>query len=149
MESSIASIASSPRSRCNWAGKLLDSYHKILNYAGTTRTQTGFSVHRLSCRRHYPCGLKPRRIKLLLFDAASLINRDLIYLILPSEYHRSCIHFLEVQVDSLDEFLFALHLDLPEHAARHPAEHILHQIERGAVLGNEDETESVAVRLTR
>jgi hypothetical protein len=58
-------------------------------------------------------------------------------------------------VDSLDEFLFALHPDLPEHAARHLAEHILHQIEPGAVLGNEDElkalrpTRQVALRLLR
>jgi hypothetical protein len=41
---------------------------------------------------------------------------------------------LEVEVNSLDQFLFALHPDLPEHAARHLAEHILHQIEPGAVV---------------
>jgi hypothetical protein len=46
-------------------------------------------------------------------------------------------------VDSLDEFLFALHPDLPEHAARHLAEHILHQIEPRTVLGNEDELKAL------
>jgi hypothetical protein len=46
-------------------------------------------------------------------------------------------------VDSLDEFLFALHPDFPEHAARHLAEHILHQIEPGAVLRNEDELKAL------
>jgi hypothetical protein len=58
-------------------------------------------------------------------------------------------------VDSLDEFLFALHPDLPEHAARHLAEPILHQIEPGTMLGNEDERKAlrptcqVALRLLR
>ena len=28
----------------NWAGEPLDSYQKILNYARTTKTQTGLSV---------------------------------------------------------------------------------------------------------
>jgi hypothetical protein len=74
-------------------------------------------------------------------------SKFLIHLILPSEYHRSGIHFLEVQVDSLDEFLFAVHPDLSEHAAGHLAEHILHQIEPRAVLGNEDELK--ALRPTR
>jgi hypothetical protein len=31
----------------NWAGEPLDSYQKILNYARTTRTQTGLAAHRL------------------------------------------------------------------------------------------------------
>jgi hypothetical protein len=58
-------------------------------------------------------------------------------------------------VDSLDEFLFAVHPNLPKHAAGHLAEHILHQIEPRAVLGNEDElkalrpTRRVALRLLR
>ena len=42
-------------------------------------------------------------------------------------------------MNALDEFLFAVHPDLPEHAARHLAEHVLHQIEPRTVLGNEDE----------
>jgi len=28
----------------NWPGEPLDSYHKILNYARTTQTQTGFAL---------------------------------------------------------------------------------------------------------
>ena len=58
-------------------------------------------------------------------------------------------------MDSLDEFLLALHPDLSEHAARHLAEHVLHQIEPGAVLRNEDErkalgpTRQVALRFLR
>ena len=58
-------------------------------------------------------------------------------------------------MDSLDEFLFALHPDLPEHAARHLAEHILHQIEPRTALGNKDElkalrpTRQVTLRLLR
>jgi hypothetical protein len=43
----------------NWAGEPLDSYQKILNYARTTRTQTGLQVTAYLDRRHYPCGLKP------------------------------------------------------------------------------------------
>ena len=43
----------------NWAGEPLDSYQKILNYARTTRTQTGLEVTAYLDRRHYPCGLKP------------------------------------------------------------------------------------------
>jgi Rhodopirellula transposase DDE domain len=42
----------------NWAGEPLDSYQKILNYARTTKTQTGLTVTYLD-RRNYPCGLKP------------------------------------------------------------------------------------------
>lgn len=43
----------------NWAGEPLDSYQKILNYARTTRTQTGLKVTAYLDRRYYPCGLKP------------------------------------------------------------------------------------------
>ena len=43
----------------NWAGEPLDSYQKILNYARTTKTQTGLQVTAYLDRRHYPCGLKP------------------------------------------------------------------------------------------
>lgn len=43
----------------NWAGEPLDSYQKILNYARTTRTQTGLQVTAYLDRRFYPCGLKP------------------------------------------------------------------------------------------
>jgi hypothetical protein len=43
----------------NWAGEPLDSYQKILNYARTTRTQTGLKVTAYLDRRFYPCGLKP------------------------------------------------------------------------------------------
>jgi hypothetical protein len=43
----------------NWAGEPLDSYQKILNYARTTKTQTGLKVTAYLDRRHYPCGLKP------------------------------------------------------------------------------------------
>jgi hypothetical protein len=43
----------------NWAGEPLDSYLKILNYARTTKTQTGLTVTAYLDRRNYPCGLKP------------------------------------------------------------------------------------------
>jgi hypothetical protein len=43
----------------NWAGEPLDSYQKILNYARTTKTQTGLTVTAYLGRRHYPCGIKP------------------------------------------------------------------------------------------
>jgi hypothetical protein len=43
----------------NWAGEPLDSYQKILNYARTTKTQTGLKVTAYLDRRNYPCGLKP------------------------------------------------------------------------------------------
>ena len=43
----------------NWAGEPLDSYQKILNYARTTKTQTGLTVTAYLDRRSYPCGLKP------------------------------------------------------------------------------------------
>lgn len=43
----------------NWAGEPLDSYQKILNFARTTRTQTGLAVTAYLDRRFYPCGLKP------------------------------------------------------------------------------------------
>jgi hypothetical protein len=43
----------------NWAGEPLDSYQKILNFARTTRTQTGLQVTAYFDRRYYPCGLKP------------------------------------------------------------------------------------------
>ena len=43
----------------NWAGEPLHSYQKILNYARTTRTQTGLQVTAYLDRRNYPCGLTP------------------------------------------------------------------------------------------
>ena len=43
----------------NWAGEPLDSYQKILNFARTTRTQTGLTVTACLDRRFYPCGAKP------------------------------------------------------------------------------------------
>ncbi len=43
----------------NWVGEPLDSYQKILNYARTTKTQTGLQVTAYLDRRHYLCGLKP------------------------------------------------------------------------------------------
>ena len=43
----------------NWAGEPLDSYQKILNYARTTKTQTGLQVTAYLDRHYYPCGLKP------------------------------------------------------------------------------------------
>src|SRR6202023_238794 len=43
----------------NWAGEPLDSYQKILNYARTTKTQTGLTVTAYLDRGQYPCGLKP------------------------------------------------------------------------------------------
>jgi hypothetical protein len=47
------------RSSCFWAGEPLDSYQKILNYARTTRTQSGLTVTAYIDRRNYPCGIKP------------------------------------------------------------------------------------------
>ena len=41
------------------AGEPLDSYQKILNYARTTRTQTGLKVTAYLDRHYYPRGLKP------------------------------------------------------------------------------------------
>lgn len=43
----------------NWAAEPLDSYQKILNFARTTKTQTGLTVTAYLDRRFYPCGLKP------------------------------------------------------------------------------------------
>jgi len=43
----------------NWAGEPLDSYQKILNYARTTKTETGLRVTAYLDRRYYACGLKP------------------------------------------------------------------------------------------
>lgn len=43
----------------NWAGELLESYQKILNYARTTTTRTGLSVTAHLDRRHYQTGLTP------------------------------------------------------------------------------------------
>jgi Rhodopirellula transposase DDE domain len=43
----------------NWAGEPLNSYQKILNFARTTRTQTGLTVTAYLDRRFYPCGNKP------------------------------------------------------------------------------------------
>jgi hypothetical protein len=43
----------------NWAGEPLDSYHKILRFIRSTRTQTGLSVNAHLDRRHYPTGTEP------------------------------------------------------------------------------------------
>jgi len=42
----------------NWAGKPLDSYETILNYARTTRTSTGLRVNAYLVDTPYPTGVK-------------------------------------------------------------------------------------------
>ena len=42
----------------NWAGKPLDSYQTILNYARTTRTSTGLQVSAYLVDTDYPTGVK-------------------------------------------------------------------------------------------
>lgn len=42
----------------NWAGKPLDSYETILNYARTTRTSTGLRVNAYLVDAPYPTGIK-------------------------------------------------------------------------------------------
>jgi hypothetical protein len=42
----------------NWAGRPLDSYQTILNYARTSRTSTGLEVHAYLVRTDYPNGVK-------------------------------------------------------------------------------------------
>ncbi|MGH9304818.1 MAG: ISAzo13 family transposase [Acidimicrobiales bacterium] len=42
----------------NWAGRPLDSYETILNYARTTRTSTGLQVSACLVERDYPTGVK-------------------------------------------------------------------------------------------
>jgi Rhodopirellula transposase DDE domain len=43
----------------NWAGHPLDSYETILNYARTTRTNTGLRIDAYLVRADYPTGIKP------------------------------------------------------------------------------------------
>lgn len=42
----------------NWAGRPLDSYETILNYASTTRTSTGLKVNSYLVKTDYPKGVK-------------------------------------------------------------------------------------------
>jgi hypothetical protein len=42
----------------NWAGKPLDSYQTVLNYASTTRTKTGLQVNAYLVNTNYPTGIK-------------------------------------------------------------------------------------------
>jgi hypothetical protein len=42
----------------NWAGRPLDSYETILNYASTTRTTTGLRVNAYLVNTDYPTGIK-------------------------------------------------------------------------------------------
>lgn len=42
----------------NWAGRPLDSYEAIVNYIGTTRTDTGLRVTAQLVTREYPKGRK-------------------------------------------------------------------------------------------
>jgi hypothetical protein len=43
----------------NWAGEPLDSYHKILHFIRSTRTQSGMSVSAHLDRQHYLTGTVP------------------------------------------------------------------------------------------
>jgi hypothetical protein len=52
----------------------------------------------------------------------------------------------EIQVDAINQFLLAGNADAPQHAARHFAEHGLHDVQPGAVSGCEDELESVRMK---
>ncbi len=56
------------------------------------------------------------------------------------------IHLVEVQVDAIDQFLFAGDADATEHSSRHLAEHGFHDVQPGAVLGCEDELEPLRVK---
>jgi Rhodopirellula transposase DDE domain len=42
----------------NWAGRPLDSYQTILNYAHTTRTKTGLRINAYLVQTDYPTGVK-------------------------------------------------------------------------------------------
>jgi hypothetical protein len=42
----------------NWAGRPLDSYETVLNYARTTRTKTGLGVNAYLVKTDYPTGIK-------------------------------------------------------------------------------------------
>ena len=42
----------------NWAGRPLDSYETILNYARTTRTNTGLRIDAYLVHTDYPTGVK-------------------------------------------------------------------------------------------
>jgi len=42
----------------NWAGRPLDDYETILNYARTTTTKTGFSINAYLITNNYPTGVK-------------------------------------------------------------------------------------------
>jgi hypothetical protein len=44
----------------NWAGESLDFYQRIINYARTISTQTGFIVAAYLRRHHYPADSPPR-----------------------------------------------------------------------------------------
>jgi len=58
----------------NWAGEPLDSYHKILHFIRSTRTQSGLSVNAHLDRRHYLTGteLSAPELDALLARAAEL-----------------------------------------------------------------------------
>ena len=46
-------------------------------------------------------------------------------------------------MDAVDEFLFGADANLSQHGACHLAEEIFHQVQPGAVLGNEDEPKAL------
>ena len=53
-----SSTASSARTAKNWAGKPLDSYETVLNYARSTTTCGGLKVKAYLVRKDYPKGVK-------------------------------------------------------------------------------------------
>jgi len=56
-----------------------------------------------------------------------------IHFVPPAEDDRRGVDFLEVTMDSVDEFLFGADTNLGQHCACDLAEEIFHQIQPGAV----------------
>ena len=52
-----------------------------------------------------------------------------VHFIFPPEDHWCSIDLLEVEMDSVDEFLLRADANLAEHGARHLAEKVFHQVE--------------------
>src|SRR5437899_12119503 len=72
---------------------------------------------------------------------------DFVRFVLPAKDHWVCIDLCEVEVDAINQLLFAGDTDSAKHAARHFAEQGFHDVQPRAVRGREGELEALGVKV--
>jgi hypothetical protein len=74
-------------------------------------------------------------------------DKSLVHFILPPENDRVGIDLFKVEMDAIDQLLFAGDADSTEHAARHLTEHSFNDVQPGAMLWREHKLKTLWMKL--